>query len=368
WVWQNPHISLKIPPSQRLTAATIRTVRGRKKPTRPRMNLHSILANLHLLLRVPAFSRWPLGVKFFSKDVHNTWLNWCKKETSTLRPHITIDLDLRVSESPTSGPQYAGKNADVEEEGMGENIEAKRKSRKFARNGVGGAQALDITNASMTPHLQKSQDLLNPKISLNCNLCRSPLPNTHSNTLVCPHAFCKHVSHIHCLAAEFLRQENEGRNNQEDDILVLPVHGNCPGCDGHTKWIDLVKEHSIRTLVLPSEKKKAAEKAKNSAARKGKKNIPYDSDTSGDEETEDEDFMGLSSASIAGVPDEPMMTAYDDTDMDSDLSDVWSESSLASVKSTSAPRGKGKGKTKDVGKGKRKKRLLTVSEDDYLTI
>ncbi|KAJ4288219.1 Slx4p interacting protein [Collariella sp. IMI 366227] len=60
WALNNPHTSLHIPTSSRLTVSTQRKRNG--QPRRPSKSLASVVSNLHLLLRVPSFARWPLRV------------------------------------------------------------------------------------------------------------------------------------------------------------------------------------------------------------------------------------------------------------------------------------------------------------------
>ncbi|CRK28749.1 hypothetical protein BN1708_004732, partial [Verticillium longisporum] len=63
WALTNPHLSLHIPSESRISRAA--GVKKNGHPKRPRPGITSIMSNLHLLLRVPSFERWPLKLHFF---------------------------------------------------------------------------------------------------------------------------------------------------------------------------------------------------------------------------------------------------------------------------------------------------------------
>ncbi|KAA8573406.1 hypothetical protein EYC84_004992 [Monilinia fructicola] len=88
WAWQNPHITLHIPPSLRISYSTQKKRSGHQR--RPRPSIQSALSNLKLLLSVPSFSRWPLEVQFFSPDVHKAWSKWSQKIGEPLRDSLPI--------------------------------------------------------------------------------------------------------------------------------------------------------------------------------------------------------------------------------------------------------------------------------------
>ena len=78
WAWHNAHLTRHITPDERISFATTRTKTNKtgkvsRRPGRPRTSLTDKLSNLHLLLRVPYFSQWPLEVRFFSEDVYKVW-------------------------------------------------------------------------------------------------------------------------------------------------------------------------------------------------------------------------------------------------------------------------------------------------------
>lgn len=373
WAWQNPHLSLKIPASERIPAR--RTNRGRRG--RPPATPVGKLSHLHLLLHISSFSRWPLSIRFFAGDMYSLWNSWCEREATELRKDIKVVLDLRQREE----------SADEDEEGYQVGAGKKKKKKKITKwgaNGEGGVQGLDIGYGHLERHLQKSRDLLLADQELACCVCHSALGNDHSFTLVCPHAFCEHTAHITCLASAFLQQES-GKERR----TVLPTHGKCPSCHTETAWVDLVKELSVRTRAKP---KKTAVKRK--TTKKGAAAAQDDDDDEG-EESEDEEG-DITAADLADIPEgmegEQVEWGDQDTDGDSALSDAGSEvgrvkggrkktktkkallviaedsdmdSSLSDVGSdTGSVRGESKSKKeKPKVKGKGKKALLVAAED-----
>lgn len=251
---------------------------------RPQNNLPKQLKVLDLLLRARSFSRWPLSIRFFAQ---NAWKEWEKHGRTLLfnggkplRSSISILLDLRLQEPDEL------ENESVE----GQKVPARRKGGQHAQNGIGGVQGLDITYGKCTlyaiqafsltmptdniqPCVQKSKELLSESSQdgfLKCMLCSLELSPPHDTTVVCPHSFCEHVSHITCLSSKFLRQEARKPSDVEGlgshfpapmETQILPVEGCCPGCGRLTQWIDIVKPLTYRLRVIIPEKKTRAKKA-----------------------------------------------------------------------------------------------------------
>src|SRR5205814_10010181 len=57
----------------------------------------------------------------------------------------------------------------------------------------------------LTPHLEKSHSLL-PETKDNsihlCNICRSPLPQSHLEIALCPNESCESLFHLTCLGSQ----------------------------------------------------------------------------------------------------------------------------------------------------------------------
>ncbi|EAT81697.2 hypothetical protein SNOG_11198 [Parastagonospora nodorum SN15] len=98
WAWQNTHATRHIDKDVR-DARAEELQKGKKKATspgrrrkRPPMSLEARLKNLHHLLSVDSFCRWPLNLRFFAPDVFVQWERHTTKMTTTLRKSITIQL------------------------------------------------------------------------------------------------------------------------------------------------------------------------------------------------------------------------------------------------------------------------------------
>ncbi|CAN9131621.1 unnamed protein product [Alternaria alternata] len=94
WAWQNTHATRHIERDVR-DARLEELQKGRKNPSpvkrpRPPMSLEARLKNLHHLLGVGSFSRWPLHIRFFAQDVFTQWEKHISKMKTTLRKDITI--------------------------------------------------------------------------------------------------------------------------------------------------------------------------------------------------------------------------------------------------------------------------------------
>ncbi|KAI9885561.1 MAG: RNA polymerase B [Watsoniomyces obsoletus] len=226
WAWQNGHLTRHIPDEQRLTEARSRTGRRRKVPARPRLGLTEQLANLHLLLRVDSFRSWPLQVRFFCADVYRIWQRWTERAGATLREGLDVTLD--------DDPE------------------------------VGGIARLDIGYAPVKTHLQKSLRLEQASSKPKCAVC-GKLVQKEALLATCPRETCESTSHLTCLADHFLSGKRDGPEE------ILPTEGDCPSCKSSTRWIDVVKELTLRTrgekevaklLKEPRVKKTKAQKGK----------------------------------------------------------------------------------------------------------
>lgn len=204
-----------------------KTGRTRRRPARPRISLIDKLSNLHLLLRVPSFSRWPLEVRFFCEDIFQVWQRRCARLNDEIRPGIHIIFDVKaaeeieqIDEPPTSAQATSVK-------------------RKQSTLGQGGVDCIDVGYRSLKGYVEKSLFLLADGEATKCAVCTEEL-GTHATTaVVCPSEGCRTASHLTCLAKSFLAENGSDRP-------VVPVNGSCPSCNAALNWIDLVKEMSLR--------------------------------------------------------------------------------------------------------------------------
>jgi structure-specific endonuclease subunit SLX1 len=215
WAWQNSHITLHIPPESRIQHATQKKRSG--QPKRPRHTVTSLLSNLHLLLRVPSFSRWPLELRFFSEDVYKAWLKWTEVTFEQVRDSITIIKDFPSTEPLLSGDESSPRS----------------KKQKTTR----GIRALGIDYTSQKPHVEKAKNIVDFEQEGSCVVCQSDLEHDSGIYAICPTPGCEAVSHMVCLSKHFLEGEEDS---------LLPIKGKCPSCKTELRWIDIAKESSLR--------------------------------------------------------------------------------------------------------------------------
>ena len=208
------------------TKESPKTGRVRKWLEKPPTSLTDKLANLHLLLRVPSFSRLPLQVRFFCEDAYQKWRECNKKVDDSIRGGIKVVLDLKVPEQIINDGEVI----------MSKHAKGKRKREAV---GKGGIEGLDIGYSNLKNHIEKSICFLADYETLKCAVCAEKLDPRTAVALVCPRENCRAASHINCLATKFIKDEGAGS-------AITPISGRCPGCKKELQWIDLIKESSLR--------------------------------------------------------------------------------------------------------------------------
>ncbi|KAH8890194.1 GIY-YIG catalytic domain-containing protein [Thozetella sp. PMI_491] len=225
WALTNPHLSLHIPSSSRIAVSS-----GHKRngmPRRPRASLVSILSNLHLLLRVPSFSRWPLTLHFFAPDVHEAWRKWSAGTKESLREDLLIVTDfeagaLERAVSPDADP------AALEMPVVGGGSEPE----------MHGIHALPLDYAPMKEYVAKGKAVFDFEKEGNCVVCREAMASGDGLYALCTNLGCEGVGHLSCWSRHLLPGE------EKDSIL--PVRGTCPSCGGDVQWGDMMKELTLR--------------------------------------------------------------------------------------------------------------------------
>ncbi|KAI1414412.1 structure-specific endonuclease subunit SLX1, partial [Hypoxylon sp. FL1857] len=206
WALAHPHKSLHIPSSSRITTSA-----------RTKRKLTSILSNLHLLLRVPSFSRWPLNVHFFAPEVHEAWKTWCATANEPLRDTIQILTDF--------GPSYSSS----QEAGSSNVDESER---------LWGIHALPLDYTPMKDYVAKTQSIYDFEREGNCVICGEHLEPGKGLYATCSNVGCEGTGHVSCWSRHML-----GEEAGED---IIPISGHCPQCKGGVVWGDLMKEMSLR--------------------------------------------------------------------------------------------------------------------------
>jgi structure-specific endonuclease subunit SLX1 len=306
WAWHNAHLTRHISADQRVSFATTRTKISRsgkitKRPGRPSSSLLDKLANLHLLLRVPYFCKWPLEVRFFSEDVYHAWTNWCARVDTHLRPGIRVILDL---------PQPR-RTDDEEEFSSAQPRPSQKRKRKADLIGSGGPEGVDPTYARLRDVFEKGELLLDDGDDQTCAVCRKSLDLRKSLFVVCPSKSCQSMAHVTCLADASL----EGA--QSASVLV-PESANCPGCHCTHSWVELMQQVTLRNRGPKEVKKLLAKKGKKSTAAVAAEIMETESD---DSERED-------ALTARQVVDEQLDLSQEEEEDDDDRSSVASVDSL----------------------------------------
>ena len=280
------------------------------------MSLGDKLSNLHLLLRVPSFARWPLEVRFFADDVYQSWTRYSDTAGTKLRGGIRVSLDTQVAETGAALPTCSSETSQL---------------RKSEGSRTGSIVAIDPSYASYKAHLDKSSLLLAEGEVASCVVCGQGIQTPALMALVCPNGECRAASHVVCLASKFLRDEGQGD--------LLPVDGNCPSCKSQLQWTRLVTEMTLRIRgkneIERLKKKPRKLKTKNSEGKTALATGSIVDDTDDDSNgvvqfDEDEEL------SIADIIDEPLLGEAQD-DSYSDMDDAISAASIKSDTPHSSP-------------------------------
>ena len=309
WAWQNSHLTRKIPDEQRISfshTVTKQTKMGRirKRPARPSSSLKTYLSNLHLLLRVPGFSRWPLEVHFFCEDVYDVWLKCCTTADAPLRQGLRVVRDFT--------PQKLNTEARSEGKGRSANGSAEAAATKT------GVNAIDPSYKSIKSHIDIGQSFQRQTVQFICSCCAAPVRSKQEMVVVCSHTDCRTAFHMSCLAQRFL-----GSDANEE---VIPVEGDCPSCQKRLKWVDLVRELTLRMRGA-----KVIDRLMNQGRkRKGDKAAQMVSLVEEDDEASEDDLEDDFAEAVIDEPHKHTVSGHD-------ADDAWETSSASSV--TSETRG-----------------------------
>lgn len=245
--------------------ATAKKKSGR--PKRPRHSVLSLLSNMHLLLRVPSFARWPLQVHFFADDLHKVWLRWAERCEGEVRPSLEVVLDPRPASAIADEVAPDGGVGDLE--GVeDEAILTQGKKRKFEEV-ESQICKLPVDYALLKSYVAKSKNVFDFEREGSCAVCAQHLEHEQGVYAICPAADCEAVSHLTCLAKHFLGSEAQTAAKEN---LLVPIAGCCPSCGTALKWVDVVKELSLR-MRGQKELDRLLRKPRIKAAKKTKKGV-----------------------------------------------------------------------------------------------
>ncbi|KAG8158990.1 hypothetical protein KVR01_011433 [Diaporthe batatas] len=240
WALNNPHLSLHISPEERLSVSTQRKRNG--MPRRPTHTISSVLSNLHLLLRVPSFARWPLTLRLFDREVYVRWARYLASDgveplratlevVTDFKPAAVLEAEAKRKEAGQRRGLVDGSNGDGEVEGDEEGPEGP----------AWGIHALPLDYTPLAPYLDKGQDVTTFEREGDCVVCLQHLEHGKGLFAICPNAECEGMGHVDCWSRHLLHQHGE------QDGAVLPVDGPCPKCSSPVKWGDMMRELTLRT-------------------------------------------------------------------------------------------------------------------------
>ncbi|KAL2413200.1 Structure-specific endonuclease subunit SLX1 [Exophiala dermatitidis] len=271
WAWHNAHLTRHITPEERISFATTRTKTSAqtgkvtRRPGRPRTSLIDKLSNLHLLLRVPYFSKWPLEVRFFSEDAYRSWVTWCGRVDSRIRPGIKVYFDPAQSISEEHEHEFTS-------------AQPATRRRKADLIGKGGVDGVDPTYAGLRDVLEKCQFLLDEGDDHRCAVCGDGIDLQKSLFVVCHTHDCPAICHVTCLADSAL--------NNDQSTSVVPEVAGCPLCKREHRWRELMQQVTLRTRGLKEVQQLLRKRGKTTAAVPAEILETESEDEDGDEEDE----------------------------------------------------------------------------------
>jgi structure-specific endonuclease subunit SLX1 len=238
WAWQNTHATRHIERDVRDARAVELQKKKKGSPSRrrkPPMSLEARLKNLHHLLGVRSFDRWPLNVRFFAKDVFVLWEKHTAKMAPPLRKSIVVQL------TPVEIPRLTSETTTEEAFKIPDQI-----------------QAISVAYEDCKPYVEKTKIIFEDGPPNSCGICKARVSKATSLVLVCPLEDCRTVYHMSCLSSRFMVEEG----NRDS---LIPIEGTCSSCHSCLKWSTLMKELSLRTrgekeleaMFKPKRRKKA---------------------------------------------------------------------------------------------------------------
>ena len=219
WAWQHPDTTRRIDKDAR--DARAESLHKKKaspsRKRRPPVSLEARLKNLHHLLGVKSFERWPLHIRFFSPDVFAAWEKHSAKMVPKLRGNLTVRLTPVVPPAPTTG--------------------ASAVDLTFTIPDI--IRAIPVAYEDCRSHVEKTKSLLEECSVPRCAICCDKADTACALVVICPVESCRTLCHVQCLSGRFLAEEGSRGS-------LLPVEGTCAGCCTPLKWSTLMKELSLR--------------------------------------------------------------------------------------------------------------------------
>ncbi|KOS17224.1 Structure-specific endonuclease subunit SLX1 [Escovopsis weberi] len=166
WALNNAHLTLHIPAEARLAISTKRKRSG--MPRRPKPTLESIVANIHLLVGVASFARWPLSVHFFAREALSAWEDRVQCSGSPARPGLRVLTDFS---SAAAGEREAEEEEEEEEE----------------EDAVGGIHGLALDYGDIGAYVEKANEAIAFERAGECVHCGGELAGGQGLYPMCSH-------------------------------------------------------------------------------------------------------------------------------------------------------------------------------------
>lgn len=176
------------------------------------------MSNIHLLLRVPSFLRWPLRLHFFAPAAHAAWIASCDAATAPARS----DLQIMTDYGPRKGAHEPSSSAKTD-----------------TCEPTWGVHALPLDYAPMKDYAEKARSIISFEREGACVICSEQMEHDEGLHVVCSNGNCEGVGHLACWSRHLLGQG-------DDPEAVMPTHGRCPKCRGAVEWGDMMKELTLR--------------------------------------------------------------------------------------------------------------------------
>ncbi|EJD51950.1 hypothetical protein AURDEDRAFT_181521 [Auricularia subglabra TFB-10046 SS5] len=199
WAWQNPS-----------RTRHFKTLRDQGIFSSSGKSLKKSILVARLMLSSHPYNLCPLHVKIFTAEAMRHWGD-AARSTPPLPDGLTVQVELEGVDGKSGKP------------------------------GTGRTGPIDVMDDAFTKaHLAKHKAMQSS--SHACAVCNEHLDlrTTDSLTLaLCPGKSCTSISHLSCLANEFMSAELS--RAPESTRSILPRGGDCPGCSQYVLWGDIVK-------------------------------------------------------------------------------------------------------------------------------
>ncbi len=206
----------------------------------------------------------------------------------------------------------------------------------------GGLEAIDVAYRGIKDHLEKGLFLLAEDEETKCAICREHVDHNTGMIVVCPVQDCRAASHIACLSSRFLTSSASAG-------AVIPTKGTCPNCQTTIRWVDLVKELTLRIrgekeiekLMRKPRSRKGKATSRDENASVAEVNSRSDTDGEGEVEASQEDAAPVWSASdVANIPpfDDGWQYRVDEDDDAMSMTSARSDISRAFIAGSPLPK------------------------------